>query len=151
MRFLFDLNQQVSGYTVVTSGIAFAAHGQLHAFGYTGGNLYFDYFFAIDDAFAAALLTFVLDDFAFSITLRTDSLCLHHAEDALLGAQDVSATLTRRTGLCPAVALGTCPVAMATGHIFLQLEFLGRTVGNVFQRELYLHAQVGATELALGL
>ena len=100
MAFFLDDYQQVAGNTVVLTCITLAIDGQLHAFSHTGRNLYFHYFFTIGDTFARAMLTLILDNLAFTITVRTYRLCLHHAEDALLSACHTTCTVTIRTGFC---------------------------------------------------
>ena len=42
------------------------------------------------NTFAITLRTLVLDDFSFTVTGRTNTLCLHHAKDALLLLDDHS-------------------------------------------------------------
>ena len=42
------------------------------------------------NTFAITLRTLVLDDFSFTVTGRTNALCLHHAKDALLLLDDHS-------------------------------------------------------------
>ena len=64
--------------------VAFAAHRQLHAFGYAGRYFDGDYFVAAHYAFAAAMRTFIGNDLAFAAAYGTRSLCLHLTKNGAL-------------------------------------------------------------------
>ena len=149
VAFFLDDNQQVAGDAVVLAGITLAVDGQLHAFSYTCRNLHFYHFFAVGDTFARAMLTLFLDDLTFTITVRADSLSLHHAENALLCAGYTTGTVAIRTSFCTRVAFCTTTVTMFTSDIFLQLEFLFNTGCNVLQVHFYLYAKVRTAEFTL--
>ena len=149
VTFFLNDNQQVAGDAVVLACITLAVDGQLHAFSYTCRNFHFYHFFTIGDTFARAMLTFFLDDLSLAVTVRTDSLSLHHAENALLCAGYTTGTVAIRTGFCTRVAFCTTTVTMFTSDIFLQLEFLFNTGCNVLQVQFHLYTKVGATEFAL--
>ena len=149
MAFFLNDNQQVAGDAVVLACITLAVDGQLHAFSYTCRNFHFYHFFTIGDTFARTMLTFFLDDLSLAVTVRTDSLSLHHAENALLCTSYTAGTVAIRTGLCTRVAFCTTTVTMFTSDIFLQLEFLFNTGCNVLQVHFYLYAKVRTTEFTL--
>ena len=129
--------------------VSFAVHGELHAFGYTGRYLDRYYFFAIDDTFARTLFTFILDDFTFAAAGRAGGTCLHGAQNGLLVANDGAGTFTGRTGFASSIAFGTGAVAVGTGDVLFQFEFLFYTSRYFFQVELHLDAEVGTTETTL--
>ena len=142
MCFFFNHHEQVACHTIVLAGITLATYGELHAFGYTGRDFYFHHFFAVGDTFARAVLALFLDDLSFTVTIRTDGLSLHHAEDALLGAGYATCTMAVRTSFCTRVAFSTTSVTMFTYYIFLQLELLFHTGSDVLQVKLHLYAEV---------
>ena len=121
----------------------------MHAFGYTGRYLDRYYFFAIDDTFARTLFTFILDDFTFAAAGRAGGTCLHGAQNGLLVANDGAGTFTGRTGFASSIAFGTGAVAVGTGDVLFQFEFLFYTSRYFFQVELHLDAEVGTTETTL--
>gem|GEM_PF-5787634 len=107
MRFFFNDNKQITRYSVVFSGITFSVYCQLHTFGYSGRDFYFHHFFAIYDALTRTNLTFVFDDFTFTVTLGAYTLRLHHSEDTLLGACHTACSVTSRTRFRTSFSFGT--------------------------------------------
>ena len=97
-----------------------------------------DDFLAFDDAFSVAMMTLVADYRSLAAADVTGHLGLHHAEDALLGADLHAGAVTVRTGLAARAAFCTCSVAMLTGNVLAYLEFLGDAVGNLLQRQTNL-------------
>ena len=91
---------------------------------------------------AITLRTLVLDDFSFTITGRTNTLCLHHAKDALLLLDNHTRTMTGRTCLKPCA---TTSMTAGAGDILTHLELLGDTSSDLLQIQAYLQAQIGAT------
>ena len=122
------------------AGITFAAHGELHAFGYPFRDVYGNNFFTVDDSFTGTFLTFILDNFAFAATGRTGGACLHRSENGLLVADYRTATFTGRTGFRAAVSLCTGSVTVAAGYILFQFEFLLYSGRNLLEVQLHLNA-----------
>ena len=149
MFFFLYLYQKITRHSIVFAGITLTVHSQLHTFGYTSRNFYGYNFFTVSDSFTVTFLTFVFDDFSFTTTLRTYSLCLHHTEDALLSAGYTTCSMTCRTSFCSSFAFCTCTMTMSTLNIFLQFEFLFYTSRNFFQIQFYFYAQIGTSEFTL--
>ena len=143
MRLFFYEYVQVAIDAVVRSGIAFAAHGQLHVLTHAGRDVNLDDFIAFHDAFATAVGAFLLDDFACTIAGGTHRLGLHLSEEAVDGLHHLSAAVAGGTGLGGAV-LRSAAMAMGACHIFGDLDFLLYAMGDLLQVEFHLHADVGA-------
>ena len=142
MCFFLDYHEQVACHAVVLAGITLSAYGELHTFGHACGDFYFHYFFAVGDALARAVLALVLDNLAFAVTVGANALSLHHAEDALLGACHATCSVAIRTSFGARVAFCAASVAVFAGDVFLQLEFLFHTGGDVLEVELHLDAEI---------
>ena len=71
MGFFLDEDEQVAIDAVVRAGIAFATHGELHAFTHAGRDVNLNDFITFHNAFATAMCTFLFDDGAAAIAGRT--------------------------------------------------------------------------------
>ena len=77
MGFFFDEDEEVAVDTVVRAGAAFAAKGELHAFGDSCGDIEFNDLFPFDDAVAMTVCAFVLDDFSRASAVGAGGRGLH--------------------------------------------------------------------------
>ena len=93
------------------------------------------------------MLTLVLDHLTFSVTGGTDTLLLHHAEDALCGVGDDTATMAGGTLLLAAAGFCARTAAMRADDILAHLEFLGDALVDLLQRQFHFQTQVAATML----
>ena len=146
MVLLLDEYLQVSVYAVAFAGVTLAAHSKLHTLGNTCRNLYLNNLFAHYNTVTVTVRAFVLDDFSLALATWTWYLGTHHAEETLLGAYNASAAAAIGTGLC-CVALGTAAMAVWASNVFLELELLCNSVGDVLKAHLYLYTQVGSSVL----
>ena len=131
------------------TGISFAWYVDHHTLGHAGRYLDLHHFFSLGDACAATFLTFVLDDTAFATAGRTDTLGLHHAEQTLLRANDVSLSVTGLASLCAAAALGSCAVAVFAADVLAYLELFSDALVDLLQCEAHLQPQVVAAVLGI--
>ena len=140
--FFFNHYQQIAIHAAVSCSVAFAAHRQLHAFGYAGRYFDGDYFVAAHYAFAA-MRTFIGNDLAFAAAYGTRSLCLHLTKN---GALDLGY-------IARSVAIGTCfgvsvaragAVAMRACHVFADFDFFLGAGGYFGQCQFDFHPQVAA-------
>ena len=146
MRLFFDEDEQVAVHAVVRTGIAFASHGELHAFAHAGRDVDVDDFVTFHDAFTAAVGAFLFDDSACAITGGTHRSGLHLSEETVDGLHHLTTTMAGRTGLSGAV-FRTAAVAMCAGDVFADLDFLFHAMGDLLQVQLHFHADVGAALL----
>ena len=89
------------------ASISFARHVDNHSLCHTGRDVDLNDFFTFLNTCTATVLTLVLDHLSLTVTCRTDTLLLHHTEDALGGVGDDTLTMTGRTGLLTAACLST--------------------------------------------
>ena len=80
--------------------------------------------------------TFVLDNGSFSMTIRTGGLALHDAKKTLSCGNYHTCSVASRA--CFHFAIRTsASVAMLAYYIILDFEFLGSTINNFLQIQLY--------------
>ena len=144
MRHLLDEDNQVARHATVRGGIAFARHGQLHPVGYTCRDIDGDNIFGSDDAFAVAVVAFVLDDAPFAATVRTNALGLHLAQDGAAHLGDNACTMAMRAGFVVVVA-GPRAAAGLAGNIFGHFNLFLAAFVYFFESKLHLDSQVCAS------
>lgn len=147
---LLDIDLDVARDAVVLAHVALARDVDDHALGHTREDVDLDDLLALDDTRSVTLLALVLDDLALAATDVASGLGLHHAEDALLGADLHAAAVAVGTGLGSAAALGARAVAMGADHVLAELELLGHARGHLLERQAHLQPQVRST-IARGL
>ncbi len=143
--FLFYIYLYVSRYSIMLTGISLARNVYDHSFCDACRDVYFYDFLALDNTVAVAVGAFVLDDCSLSPADVAGCLCLHHAEDTLLGANLHTAAMTIRTGLCTTATLGTRSVAVGAGNVLADLELLGNSCSYFLKRQTHFQAQIRAT------
>ena len=124
--------------------ISFAANTDTHAVFNTCWDVDFYNLITFYDTITAAVLTLVLDDSAFSMTVWTWDLGLHHAEHRANGLDSISSTITCMACFWLCTAFASCTMTFLTSNILANFEFLGNTCGNFLQSEFYFHAQIAS-------
>ena len=145
MFLLFYQHQQVTVNPAIGSGIALASHRQLHAFGHTCRNVDGHHFLALDNAIAAAVRAFVLDDLACTAASAANRHLLHHTKHSTLLRHHLATTLTSRTSGHTTFVLGTGATAMLTRNQLLDLDFLFNTSIDLLQGQFHLDTDIGTT------
>lgn len=132
---LFDEYLDVARHTIATPCIALTRSIDYHTVLNAGRDVYLDDFLTVLNALAVTLRTLVLDNLSFTVTGRTDALCLHHAKDRLLLLYHHTGAMTRSTRLKSCTAT---TVTGRTGDILAHLELLGNARSNLKQIEAHL-------------
>lgn len=141
---LLNVDLNIATDTVVGTCIAFARHIDYHAVGDTSRYLYFNNFVAFDDTGSLTMLTLVLDDSAFTMTRSTLRLRLHHTKHGMNGLYHHTMPVTRRTRLRTTSSLGTRAMTVVANYVFVNLELLSDTCGNLLQTQLNTQSQISA-------
>lgn len=129
--FLLNIYLYVAIDAVMFACVALARNVDYHSLSYSCGDVDLNDLLALDNTFTVTVVALVLDDFTLATTYMTGGLGLHHSEDALLGAYLHARSMTVGAGLAVAAVLSTTSVAMRTGDVFLYLELLGYSSGNL--------------------
>ena len=90
--------KKISSWAAVCSWLAFITDTDALAIVNTSRNGYLDLLAVGNVSGTAAIRTFVLDDLTGTMTVRAHLYITYHTEHGLLGIDDLSLTITFRTG-----------------------------------------------------
>lgn len=135
---LLDKHLNVARHSVVGSGVALSRNVNHHTLSHTGRDVDLNNLLTFHNTRAMARLTLVLYHAARAVAGGTNTLCLHHAEDALSGVRDNSAAMTCGTCLAAAASLGATAVTSRARNVLAHLELLVHARCHLRQRQAHL-------------
>ena len=90
--------QQIASRTSICARFTFITDTDTLTIVNTSWNRYLNFFAIGNVAGTTAIRTFIFDNFASTMTIRTHLNVTNHAKHGLLGVNDLSFTITFRTG-----------------------------------------------------
>ena len=134
MGCFFNDNLNVTWDSVVHRCVTFSRNVYDHAFANASRYANFNNFFAFNNTCTLTMLTLMLNNGAFAVTIRADVLRLYHAKHATLCTHYVALAMTRRASFRFRTALTATTATFSTSDILLHLVLLSDTCGNLFER-----------------
>src|SRR3989344_5390059 len=99
MWFYANLYIKISGWTILLAYFSFSRKAQTHAIFNSGWDRCLKFFLSSDQSLSSAIITGILGQFTFSMTIRTMASLLEHAEGSALRPFQIARTMAMMTGL----------------------------------------------------